>query len=280
MKIAGAAEAAATAAAWRKEGLSIGLTPTMGCLHEGHLSLIRRARLENDRVIVSIFVNPMQFGPSEDLDRYPRDLERDAALCREAGVDMIFHPTPEEMYPEGFQSGISVGALAQTLCGKSRPTHFTGVCTVVGKLFNLLRPDRAYFGRKDAQQVIIVRRMARDLNMGVEIVECPTVREDDGLAKSSRNIHLDAAERKSALCLFKALSSAGEQVAAGARDTQALVRHMRDLIESEVSASVDYVEIVDPDSLAPVGRIEKKVLAALAVFIGKTRLIDNVLLEP
>jgi pantoate--beta-alanine ligase len=280
MNTAGLAEASATVSAWRREGLGIGLVPTMGWLHAGHLSLMRRARRENDRVIVSIFVNPIQFGPNEDLDRYPRDLERDAALCREAGVDMIFHPTVREMYPEGFQSSISVGALTQTLCGKSRPAHFTGVCTVVGKLFNLLRPERAYFGQKDAQQATVVRRMVRDLNMGVEVVVCPTVREEDGLAVSSRNVHLDAAERRAALCLSKALLSAREQVAAGVRDAATLLGGMRALIASEPAASVDYIEIVDPDSLLPVGRIEKKALAALAVFIGKTRLIDNVLLEP
>ncbi|MDR1686872.1 MAG: pantoate--beta-alanine ligase [Desulfovibrio sp.] len=280
MNTAGLAEAAATASAWRKEGLRVGLVPTMGWLHQGHISLIRRARRENDRVIVSIFVNPIQFGPNEDLDRYPRDLERDAAFCREAGVDVIFHPTAKEMYPEGFQSSISVAALTQTLCGRSRPAHFTGVCTVVGKLFNLLRPERAYFGQKDAQQATVVRRMVADLNMGVEVVVCPTVREEDGLAVSSRNVHLDAAERRAALCLFKALSSAREQVAAGVRDAAVLLGGMRAIIASEPAAAADYVEIVDPDSLLPVGRIEKKVLAALAVFIGKTRLIDNILLEP
>jgi pantoate--beta-alanine ligase len=280
MNTAGLAEAAATASAWKREGLSLGLVPTMGWLHEGHLSLIHRARRENDRVIVSIFINPLQFAPNEDLDRYPRDLQRDAALCREAGVDMIFYPTAEEMYPDGFQSGISVGALTQTLCGGSRPSHFTGVCTVVGKLFNLLRPERAYFGQKDAQQAAVIRRMVRDLNMGVDIVVCPIVRESDGLAKSSRNVHLDAAERQAALCLFKALSSADEQVAGGVQDAAALIRGMRTLIEAEPRASVEYIAIVDPDSLVSVDRIEKKVLAALAVFIGKTRLIDNALLEP
>jgi pantoate--beta-alanine ligase len=207
-------------------------------------------------------------------------MERDAALCRTAGVDMIFHPTAEEMYPEGFQSSISVGALTRTLCGRSRPEHFTGVCTVVGKLFNLLRPDRAYFGRKDAQQAAVIRRMVRDLNMDVDIVVCDIVREDDGLAKSSRNIRLDAEERKAALCLFRALSAAGERIAAGVRDTATLLREMRDILESQPGASVDYVEIVDPDSLAPVDRIDEKALIALAVFIGKTRLIDNMPVEP
>ncbi|MDR2125123.1 MAG: pantoate--beta-alanine ligase [Desulfovibrio sp.] len=279
MKTAGLAEASATASAWKRESLSVGLVPTMGWLHQGHLSLIRRARRENARVIVSIFVNPIQFGPNEDLDRYPRDLERDAALCREAGVDMLFHPTAEEMYPEGFQSSISVGALTQTLCGRSRPAHFTGVCTVVGKLFNLLRPERAYFGQKDAQQATVIRRMAADLNMNIGIVVCPTVREEDGLAVSSRNVHLGAAERQAALCLFRALSSAQEQVAAGVRDTAVLLGGMRAIIASEPAAAADYIEIVDPETLFPVDHIEKKVLAALAVFIGKTRLIDNVLLE-
>lgn len=263
---------------WKKEGLSIGFVPTMGYLHEGHKSLIDAARKENDRVAVSIFVNPMQFGPNEDLASYPRDFEKDAKLCGEAGVDLIFHPKPEEMYAPDFCSYVDMNGLTGELCGKSRPVHFRGVQTVVLKLFHIVTPDRAYFGQKDAQQLAVVKRMVRDLNVGTEIIGCPIVREADGLAKSSRNTYLNEKERQAALVLSKslrtgkALADAGEKSAAVIR--QAIVEE----IEKEPMARIDYVDVVDFDTITPVERLDEKngsVLVAIAVFIGKTRLIDN-----
>lgn len=259
---------------------SAGLVPTMGYLHEGHLALIRRARTENELVVVSIFVNPTQFGPAEDFSRYPRDLPRDLALCREAGVDLVFAPEPPAMYPEGFQTYVEVVELAQGLCGASRPGHFRGVATVVAKLFHLIQPDRAYFGEKDAQQLRVIRRMVRDLNMPVEIVSVPTVREPDGLAMSSRNVYLSAEERRAATVLSRALYLARDLVAAGERDAAVIGRRMRDLLDAEPLARVDYLAVVDDESLAPVLRIERPTLVALAVFFGRTRLIDNMLLIP
>ncbi|MDR3176491.1 MAG: pantoate--beta-alanine ligase [Desulfovibrio sp.] len=265
--------------AWKKQGLSVGLVPTMGFLHEGHASLIRRARLDNDRVAVSIFVNPKQFSPSEDLDSYPRDMEHDLEICRAEGVDLVFNPEPGQMYPDGFQTSVAVDKLASGLCGASRPGHFTGVCTVVSKLFNITRPDRAYFGRKDAQQLAVIKRMARDMNMDVEIVGCPTVREPDGLAKSSRNSYLDAEERKAALCLRNALLRAEETVARGTKDAAEIRAAALKALEAEPLARIDYVAVVDPDSLEDAqGEIGEKALVALAVFIGRTRLIDNTLI--
>jgi pantoate--beta-alanine ligase len=265
---------------WKKQGLSVGLVPTMGFLHEGHASLIRKARKDNERVAVSIFVNPKQFSPSEDLDGYPRDMEHDLEICRAEGVDLVFNPEPGQMYPDGFQTTVAVDRLASGLCGASRPGHFAGVCTVVSKLFNITRPDRAYFGRKDAQQLAVIKRMVRDLDMDVEVVGCPIVREPDGLARSSRNSYLDAKERRAALCLSKALLGAEEAVAQGSRDAARIRAAARKALEAEPLARIDYIAVVDPDSLEDAqGDIGEKTLVALAVFIGKTRLIDNTLIE-
>ena len=258
---------------WKKEGLSIGFVPTMGYLHEGHMSLIDAAG-ENDRVVVSIFVNPMQFGPTEDLASYPRDLEHDAKLCEEHGVDLIFHPTPEEMYGDQFYSYVDMDVLTKELCGLSRPVHFRGVCTVVTKLFNIVTPDRAYFGQKDAQQLAIIRKMVRDLNFDIEIVGCPIIREEDGLAKSSRNTYLSPEERKAALCLSKAVKAGQEAIHAGI-PAEELLGKMRAVIEAEPLAKIDYVSMVDALTMQPVEKADRSVLVAMAVYIGKTRLIDN-----
>lgn len=258
---------------WKKEGKSIGLVPTMGFLHEGHASLIARARKENDIVVVSDFVNPTQFGPNEDLEAYPRDFERDSALCESLGADLIFHPEPEEMYhdPCAF---VSIDTLSETLCGKTRPIHFKGVCTVVSKLFHIAAPDRAYFGQKDAQQLAIIKKMVLDLNFDVEVVGCPIVREEDGLAKSSRNTYLSAEERKAALCLSKAVKKGQELIQAGC-SAEDVLAPMRAIIEAEPLAKIDYVSMVDALTMQPVEKVEKDVLVAMAVYIGKTRLIDN-----
>lgn len=258
---------------WKKEGKSIGLVPTMGFLHEGHASLIARARKENDVVVVSDFVNPTQFGPNEDLEAYPRDFERDSALCESLGADLIFHPEPEEMYhdPCAF---VSIDTLSETLCGKTRPIHFKGVCTVVSKLFHIVAPDRAYFGQKDAQQLAIIKKMVLDLNFDLEVVGCPIVREEDGLAKSSRNTYLSAEERKAALCLSKAVKKGQELIKAGC-SAEAVLAPMRAIIEAEPLAKIDYVSMVDALTMQPVENVEKDVLVAMAVYIGKTRLIDN-----
>ena len=218
---------------WKRAGLSVGLVPTMGYLHEGHESLMRRAVQENDRVVVSIFVNPTQFGPNEDLERYPRDLEHDLALCRSVGVELVFNPEPDVVYPAGFHTSIRVDSLTDGLCGRSRPTHFQGVCTVVCKLFNIVGPDRAYFGQKDAQQLAVIRRMVRDLNMRLEVVGCPIVREPDGLAKSSRNSYLTPEERAAALILSKSLRLAEEAVAAGERNSTTVLRLMQEAFAAE-----------------------------------------------
>ncbi len=265
--------------AWKTAGLSIGFVPTMGYLHEGHKSLIDAARKENDRVVVSIFVNPMQFGPKEDLATYPRDLKKDAALCEQAGVDLIFHPQPEEMYAPDFCSYVDMDGLTKELCGKSRPGHFRGVQTVVLKLFHIVAPDRAYFGQKDAQQLAVVKRMVRDLNVDVEIIGCPIVREPDGLAKSSRNTYLNDAQRQAALVLNRSLKAAEALAQAGEKRTDVLRQAIIQEIEKEPLAVVDYVEIVDFDTITPVDKIEGSILAAIAVYIGKTRLIDNFIIE-
>ena len=259
--------------AWKKEGLTVGFVPTMGYLHEGHKSLIDAARKENDRVVVSIFVNPMQFGPTEDLESYPRDLKKDAALCEAAGVDIIFHPEPEDMYhdPHAF---VSIDTLSDTLCGKTRPIHFKGVCTVVSKLFNIVTPDRAYFGQKDAQQLAIIRKMVQDLNFDIQIVGCPIIREEDGLAKSSRNTYLSEEERKAALCLSRAVKAGQDIICKGIKAEEVLTK-MREIIEAEPLAKIDYVSMVDALNMQPVEVVEKDVLVAMAVYIGKTRLIDN-----
>ena len=261
--------------AWRKEGLSVGLVPTMGFLHEGHQSLILRAVAENDRVVVSDFVNPTQFALGEDLESYPRDIERDARLCEEAGAAVIFHPQPEEMYAKDASTYVNMERLSEELCGKTRPTHFRGVCTVVSKLFNIVMPDRAYFGQKDAQQLAIIKRMVRDLNFDIEIVGCPIIREEDGLAKSSRNTYLNQEERKAALCLSKAVFLGQEMVVNGETDNKKIVDKMVERILAEPLARIDYVQAVDAVTMEPVEKVEAEVLVAMAVYIGKTRLIDN-----
>lgn len=263
---------------WKKEGLSIGFVPTMGYLHEGHVSLIDAAG-ENDKVVVSIFVNPMQFGPTEDLASYPRDLEHDAKLCEEHGVDLIFHPTPEEMYGDQFYSYVDMDVLTKELCGLSRPVHFRGVCTVVTKLFNIVTPDRAYFGQKDAQQLAVIKRMVKDLNMPLTITGCPIIREEDGLAKSSRNTYLSPEERKAALVLSRSIFLGKEMVENGERDCKKILAAMTAEIEKEPLAKIDYVKIVDLDTMQQVEKIDRGILAAIAVYIGKTRLIDNFMYE-
>lgn len=263
---------------WKKEGQSIGFVPTMGYLHEGHMSLIDAAG-ENDKVVVSIFVNPMQFGPTEDLASYPRDLEHDAKLCEEHGVDLIFHPTPEEMYGDQFYSYVDMDVLTKELCGLSRPVHFRGVCTVVTKLFNIVTPDRAYFGQKDAQQLAVIKRMVKDLNMPLTITGCPIIREEDGLAKSSRNTYLSPEERKAALVLSRSIFLGKEMVEKGERDCKKILAAMTEEIEKEPLAKIDYVKIVDLDTMQQVEKIDRGILAAIAVYIGKTRLIDNFMYE-
>lgn len=260
---------------WKKEGLTVGLVPTMGYLHDGHKSLIDRAVKENDRVVVSDFVNPTQFGENEDLSSYPRDIERDSKLCEEAGAALIFHPVPEEMYAPDYCTFVDMNKLTDVLCGKTRPIHFSGVCSVVSKLFNIVTPDRAYFGQKDAQQLAVIRRMVRDLNFDIEIVGCPIVREPDGLALSSRNTYLNTEERKAALVLSQALKLGKDMMESGEMDAVKIRKAMVEHIEKEPLARIDYVEIVDADSLESVQKIENKVLTAMAVYIGNTRLIDN-----
>ena len=264
---------------WRQAGLTVGLVPTMGYLHEGHKSLIDRAVKENDRVVVSVFVNPMQFGPTEDLASYPRDLDRDAALCEGAGAALIFHPEPENMYSPDFSSFIDMNTLIKGLCGKTRPIHFRGVCTVVGKLFNIVQPDKAYFGQKDAQQLAVIRHMVNDLNFNLEVVGCPIIREEDGLAKSSRNTYLSPEERQAALILSKSLNRGQELIEAGEKDAAVIKKAITEMIETEPLAKIDYVELVDWNTLEPVEKIEGPVLNAIAVYIGKTRLIDNHIYE-
>lgn len=263
---------------WKKEGKTIGFVPTMGYLHEGHMSLIDAAG-ENDKVVVSIFVNPMQFGPTEDLASYPRDLEHDAKLCEEHGVDLIFHPTPEEMYGDQFYSYVDMDVLTKELCGLSRPVHFRGVCTIVTKLFNIVTPDRAYFGQKDAQQLAVIKRMVKDLNMPLTITGCPIIREEDGLAKSSRNTYLSPEERKAALVLSRSIFLGKEMVEKGERDCKRILAAMTEEIEKEPLAKIDYVKIVDLDTMQQVEKIDRGILAAIAVYIGKTRLIDNFMYE-
>lgn len=263
----------------RCKGKSIGFVPTMGALHKGHLSLIRQARKENDRVAVSIFVNPVQFGPKEDFNRYPRPIKKDISLCAQAGVDFVFFPTISSMYPEGFNTYVCVEGLSNALCGRLRPGHFRGVATIVAKLFNIVNPDTAYFGQKDAQQAIIIKKMASDLNMPVKIKIMPTVREDSGLAMSSRNIYLSLKERQDAVVLYQALNLAGSLIKQGNRNPSDIIRNMKRLINQKKTVRIQYISIVDLKDLKPVDRIEDKVLIALAVWVGKTRLIDNIIIN-
>lgn len=272
-------EVRAQVKAWRAEGLTVGLVPTMGYLHEGHQSLIARSVAENDRTVVSDFVNPIQFGPTEDLATYPRDIERDVALCESTGANLIFHPEADEMYAPDFCTYVDMDHLTKGLCGKTRPIHFRGVCTVVSKLFHIVQPDRAYFGQKDAQQLAVIRRMVRDLNMPLTIVGCPIIREEDGLAKSSRNTYLSAEERKAALCLSRGLNKGKAAVEDGETDAEKVKAIITAEIEAEPLSRIDYVEIVDWNNLEPVSSTEGSILAAVAVYIGKTRLIDNFIIE-
>ena len=263
----------------RDQGDRIGFVPTMGFLHEGHLSLMRKAREENHALVVSIFVNPTQFGPGEDYASYPRDLEMDASLCQEVGCDVLFTPGADEMYPQDNVTTVSVSGLTESLCGASRPGHFDGVTTVVSKLFNIVRPHRAYLGLKDYQQYRVILRMVQDLNMNINIIGLPTIREEDGLAMSSRNAYLYDDERSGALSLSRSLEAAREMVREGIRDPRAIEEKVTGIIESEPTNRIDYVSVVNADDLAPLSTIEDRTLLALAVFVGDARLIDNTVLE-
>ena len=262
-----------------RAGKTIGFVPTMGYWHEGHLNLIRAARRKCQVVLVSVFVNPLQFAPQEDYQQYPRDLSRDARLARAEGVDYLFYPSMEEMYPQGFQTAVEVRELSDKLCGKSRPGHFKGVATVVLKLFNIVKPDAAFFGQKDAQQALIIKHMIDDLNLDVELVIMPIVREEDGLAMSSRNLYLNPKERRAATILYKSLLKAKELILGGERKASTIISQMTQMIEEEPLARVDYIALTDADNLQEADVIRGKILIALAVFIGKSRLIDNLILE-
>lgn len=264
---------------WKKAGLTVGLCPTMGYLHEGHASLMDAARAGNDKVVASVFVNPIQFGPNEDLATYPRDFEHDCRLLEAHGVDLVFHPEPSEMYAPDFTTFVDMNELSETLCGKTRPIHFRGVCTVIAKLLNTVTPDRIYFGQKDAQQLAIIRRMVRDMSYGIEIVGCPIVREEDGLAKSSRNTYLSPEERQAALILSKSIFLGQKMVEEGETDANKIVAAMTANIQTEPLARIDYVSAVDGVTMMPVDQIQGTVLVAMAVYIGKTRLIDNFIVE-
>lgn len=272
-------EVRAIVAEWRKEGLSVGLVPTMGFLHEGHQSLIEKSVSQDDRTVVSVFVNPIQFGPNEDLEAYPRDLERDKALVERAGGNLIFNPEPAEMYPGHFTSFIDTTETTELLCGAVRPIHFRGVCTVVGKLFNIVCPDRAYFGQKDAQQLATIRRFVRDLNFPLEIVPCPIIREADGLAKSSRNTYLNPEERQAALILSKSLNLGKAAIEGGEKNAKKVIDIIKQNLATEPLARIDYVEVVDFENIQRVDTIEGETLVAIAVYIGKTRLIDNFIVK-
>ena len=274
------AQVRAQVAAWKKEGLTVGLVPTMGYLHEGHASLVDEAVRQCDRVVASDFVNPTQFGPNEDLEAYPRDFDRDCALLEEHGCAMVFHPAVEEMYAPGAATYVEIlSDMPKQLCGKTRPIHFRGVCTVVSKLFNIVTPDKAFFGQKDAQQLAIIRQMVRDLSYGIEIVGCPIVREADGLTKSSRNTYLSEAERQAALVLSESVFLGQKMVAEGETDANKIVTAMTEHIQAQPLAKIDYVSAVDGVTMDPVDRIAGTVLVAMAVYIGKTRLIDNFIVE-
>ena len=263
----------------RQNGKSIGFVPTMGALHDGHLSLIRASSADNDITIVSIFVNPTQFGANEDLDKYPRPIERDTTLAQNAGADVIFTPSPTEIYHENYSTYVTVEGLTQNLCGKSRPTHFQGVTTVVAKLFNIVAPHRAYFGEKDAQQLAVITKMTADLNMPAEIIPCPTVREPDGLAMSSRNAYLTPAERKQATILYEALTAAQNLIAEGETRAAIIKEKITSILNSKNLATIDYIEIVDFNTLREIGTIKPPTLIALAVKFGNTRLIDNIIIN-
>ncbi|MHB1420004.1 MAG: pantoate--beta-alanine ligase [Bacillota bacterium] len=263
----------------RREGMTVGFVPTMGYFHRGHTTLMERARKECQVVVVSIFVNPTQFAANEDLDKYPRDLERDISMAREVDVDYLFVPGVREMYPQGYATYVDVEGLTATLCGRSRPGHFRGVTTVVAKLLHIVAPYRAYFGQKDAQQVLVIRRMVRDLNMPVEIITVPTVREDDGLTMSSRNVYLNPRDRENAVVLFHSLKRAQQMVAAGELDAKKIIAVMEAMISTLPETSIDYIDICDTDNLEKLDCLRGEVLIALAVRFGATRLIDNLILE-
>ncbi len=260
---------------WKRAGQIIGLVPTMGYFHKGHISLMERCRELADKVVVSIFVNPAQFGPEEDLDRYPRDIERDLSLSKDARVDLVFVPDAMELYPPGFQTWVVVEEVSQGLCGASRPGHFRGVATIVAKLFNIVQPDLALFGEKDYQQLQVIRQMVRDLDFPVEVVGHPTVREVDGLAMSSRNSYLSPSQRQTALCLKEALDLAEEMIHKGEQDAEIIKKEMAGLIQGYPETRIDYIVIAEPDTLTPMERVDLPAIVALAVFVGETRLIDN-----
>ena len=265
--------------AWKNQNLTIGFVPTMGYLHNGHKSLIEKAKLENEKVVVSIFVNPMQFGPNEDYEKYPRDMEHDLQICADAGADLVFAPSADEMYTSKNLVYIDMDKLGEGLCGKTRPNHFRGVCTVVAKLFNIVTPDKAYFGQKDAQQLAILKKMVQDLNFDIEMVACPIIRELNGLALSSRNSYLSLEERSAALVISKSLKQAKRLLANGERNADIIKKTITELIEDEPLARIDYVDVVDMNLLESVCEINAPVLIAEAVYIGKTRLIDNFTFE-
>lgn len=265
---------------WKKQGLTVGLVPTMGYLHEGHASLVKESVKQCDKTVVSVFVNPTQFGPNEDLSTYPRDFEHDCSLLEDNKCDLVFHPDAKEMYNDDFSTFVEVQSeMPKQLCGKTRPIHFRGVCTVVSKLLNIVTPDKAFFGQKDAQQLAIIRHMVQDLSMGVEIVGCPIVREEDGLAKSSRNVYLNEEERKAALILSKSIFLGKKLVSDGETNAEKIVSEMTKLIESEPLARIDYVSAVDGITMMPITTVKNPSLFAMAVYIGKTRLIDNFIVE-
>jgi pantoate--beta-alanine ligase len=260
-------------------GRSLGLVPTMGALHGGHMSLIKRAKMENDITVVSIFLNPLQFGPAEDLGNYPRDIDQDVRKLREADVDILFLPDNSLMYPQGFSTHVRVDGLSEKLCGKFRPGHFGGVATVVAKLLNIISPTRAYFGQKDFQQTLIIKRMAKDLNFGIDVVVCPTIREQDGLALSSRNVYLDKEQRHAAAALYRCLSKASELVLSGMTSAKKIRELMREILSAEpLVSAIDYAAVYDPETLEEVDEIKKEALLAVAVRLGTTRLIDNIFL--
>lgn len=263
----------------RQKGKSIGFVPTMGYLHEGHGSLIKASYAREDHTVLSIYVNPTQFGPAEDLDAYPRDIDRDIEVAKACGADILFFPNDEVMYPEGYATYVEVENLTETLCGASRPSHFKGVTTIVTKLFNIVKPDRAYFGQKDAQQSLVIKRMAADLNMDVEVVVCPIVREDDGLAMSSRNTYLTPRQRQQATILSKSLKRAAEMLQSGVLDSTTILEEMKAMIEAQAEANLDYIQVVSERTLKPIEKVNENALIAVAVKFGKTRLIDNLTVE-